>query len=260
LNLERFLIYSFFLHALLVAALVTVVSPDNRQAGSRTFETVLVSPEEVFKGLQREAPPVRVPNPPSISRSSPRQSTRQPSIGRYIPEASNTAPPFSGSPEERPGKSESDGRGGHAKPEQQTIPQHGMREKLFDRGVIGDVAKRNVDREARERTFTFDTKEFRYLVYNRRLKERIESIWVYPRDAAARGIYGDLVIRFTILRNGELGAVELVRTSGYKSLDDAAIKALYDGAPYWPLPKEWGLDAYTIEGFFIYTLYGYYIM
>lgn len=136
-------------------------------------------------------------------------------------------------------------------------------EKLFDRGVIGDIAKRNLEKGAsneKDRTFTFDTKQYRFLIYNQRLKQRIESIWVYPRDAAAQGIYGDLIIRFTILRNGALGSVELIRTSGHKSLDDAALKALKDGAPYWPLPKEWEMDSYTIEGLFIYTLYGYYIM
>jgi len=138
-----------------------------------------------------------------------------------------------------------------------------MKEKLFDRGIIGDIAKRNIEKEEREKkdkSFTFDTKEYRFLIYNQRLKQRIESIWVYPRDAAAQGIYGDLVIKFTIMQNGNLGSVELVRTSGHKSLDDAAIKALRDGAPYWPIPKEWGMEAYTIEGLFIYTLYGYYVM
>lgn len=138
-----------------------------------------------------------------------------------------------------------------------------VQERLFDRGVIGDIAKRNLEREEKEtkdKTFTFDTKQYRFLIYNQRLKQRIESIWHYPRRAAAQGIYGDLVIKFTILQNGNLGSVELMRTSGHKDLDDAAIKALYDGAPYWPLPKEWGMESYTIEGLFIYTLYGSYIM
>ena len=135
---------------------------------------------------------------------------------------------------------------------------------MFDKGVIGDLAKRDVEKEERGKkekgkSFSFDTDEFKFLIYNRRLKERIESIWIYPSEAASKGIYGDLIIRFTIKKNGQLGAVELVRTSGHKSLDDAAIKALKDGAPYWPLPKEWNLEGYTIEGHFIYTIYGYYI-
>ena len=59
------------------------------------------------------------------------------------------------------------------------------------------------------------------------------------------------------MKDGKLGAVELVRTSGYKMLDDAAIKALKDGEPYWPIPEEWGMESYTISGHFIYSIYGY---
>lgn len=133
------------------------------------------------------------------------------------------------------------------------------RERLFDEGIIGELAERDTKEERKEKIFTFDAKEYKFLIYNKKLKERIESIWIYPPDAAVRGIYGDLLIRFSIKKNGRLGEVELIRTSGYKSLDDAAIKALKDGEPYWPLPEEWGIDTYTIVGHFIYTIHGYYI-
>jgi protein TonB len=134
------------------------------------------------------------------------------------------------------------------------------KEKLFDRNIIGDIARRDVNKEEREdRTFSFDVKEMRYLTYLKRLKERIESIWIYPPDAAAKGIYGDLLIKFTIKKNGKLGAVEVVRTSGYENLDEAALKALRNAEPFWPLPDEWGMEAYTIQGHFVYTIYGYYV-
>lgn len=136
------------------------------------------------------------------------------------------------------------------------IPGKSLREKLFDSNVITQYALKE---KTKDRDITFDTKEFKYYGYMNRLKEKIEGIWKYPPDAAQKGIYGDLYIRFTINKNGELGAIELLRTSGYKSLDDAAIKALKEAAPYWPLPDEWGKDGLTITGHFIYTLYGTYI-
>ncbi len=92
-----------------------------------------------------------------------------------------------------------------------------------------------------------------------KLKDKIESIWHYPRDAASRGIQGDLKIRFTIMKNGKLDDVEVIRTSGYRDLDEAAVQALKDGTPYWPLPDDWGRDSLTITGHFVYTLYGAYI-
>jgi protein TonB len=150
-------------------------------------------------------------------------------------------------------------KGGAQKPDKPGIPAIN---RLFDKNIIGDLAKRETEKKEKERkesTLTFDTSKYRFSTYNERLKEQIENIWIYPSEEAARGIYGELIIRFTIKKNGRLGAVELVRTSGYKSLDDAAIKALRDGEPYWPLPNAWGMDAYTIEGHFIYTIYGYYV-
>jgi periplasmic protein TonB len=166
-------------------------------------------------------------------------------------------------------------------------PKPSMKEKLFDRNVINDLAKRDMEIKEQvkkdkiplldtrqEQTYgskgglknrdekkfeadkklSFDGKELKFMLYDMKLKERIEHIWIYPPSAAARGISGDLVIRFTIMKNGKLGAVELVRTSGHKDLDDAAIKALQDASPFWPLPESWGMDSYTIDGHFIYNI------
>jgi len=172
--------------------------------------------------------------------------------------APSSRPPSAASSPESGGGSENTGEG-----QRQARSAPSLRERLFDRDIVANLAKRDLareeEKEKKHKNFTFDTSEYRFLLYNRRLKERIESIWVYPPYEAEHGIYGDLMIRFTIKKNGQLGSVELLRTSGHKSLDDAAIKALKEGAPYWPLPDEWGMDAYTIEGHFIYTIYGYFI-
>ncbi len=134
-----------------------------------------------------------------------------------------------------------------------------LREQLFDSSVIGKFAQKERENIKPDNSITFDTKEYKYYGYMQRLKEKIEGIWKYPPDAAEKGIYGDLYIRFTIKKNGQLGAIELIRTSGHSSLDNAAIKALKDAEPFWPLPDEWGKDGFTITGHFIYTLHGAYI-
>jgi protein TonB len=134
-----------------------------------------------------------------------------------------------------------------------------VREKLFDRDVIGKLAQKGGANAKSEGNVTFDTGEFRYYGYLQRLREKIEGVWRYPPDAAARGVYGDLYVRFTIRKDGRLGAVELVRTSGHRSLDDAAIRALREAEPFWPLPEEWNKDGLTITGRFVYSLHGVYI-
>ncbi|HET6514481.1 MAG TPA: energy transducer TonB [Thermodesulfovibrionales bacterium] len=129
-----------------------------------------------------------------------------------------------------------------------------LREKLFDKEVLEKFAEK--EEPKRDSTITFDTEEFKYHTYMVRLREKIESIWKYPPEDAMRGIYGDLYIRFTIKKNGLLGGMELVRTSGHRSLDEAAQQALRDAQPFWPLPDEWGKDALTITGHFVYSIYG----
>ena len=137
-------------------------------------------------------------------------------------------------------------------------PGFSGRTSLFDRKTIEAIAKRDSGQSDKngdqEHPITFDTKEYRYAGYMTKLREKIESIWVYPPEEARSGHYGDLRIQFTIKKDGKLGAIELVRTSGYPALDRAAMQALKDGEPYWPLPEEWGKDSYTILGHFIYTL------
>lgn len=105
---------------------------------------------------------------------------------------------------------------------------------------------------------TLDTTDIRYAGYMSKLKQRIEYIWKYPTSAVHSGLHGDLYIRFTILQNGSLSNVEMVRTSGHQVLDKAAVQALKDGAPYWPFPKAWGKKSISITGHFIYSLGGRY--
>lgn len=128
---------------------------------------------------------------------------------------------------------------------------------LFDKETIERFAKKE---PIHEKELNFDTSDLRHRGYLKMLKEKIESIWKYPYEAATRGISGDLYIRFSIKKNGRIGEIELIRTSGHKDLDSAAMKAIKDGEPYWPLPQDWDKDELTITGHFIYILGGFYIM
>ncbi|MFZ6017851.1 MAG: energy transducer TonB [Nitrospirota bacterium] len=251
MTLKRFFTYSIALHiSILVIAISFAPAVKEKKRGGEFF-TRLVSPEEFFS----QVPFIpAIPKVRSAPHARPKSVMPEPSIeaNKKIISDLSTSP----------------GQGIEGRQGSKGIIQKPdklgplTREKLFDRSIIGDLAKREIEKEEKEkkdRTLTFNIKELRYIGYTMRLKERIESIWIYPPNAIAQGIYGDLIIEFTIKKNGRLGAVELIRTSGHKNLDDAAMKALRDGDPYWPLPDEWGMEAYTIEGHFVYTIYGYYI-
>ncbi len=245
------------------------------------FFARLVSPEEAQKPEVKQPgePPAPLPARPPVPKKESRVPVRPriadpvppvpvvPMKPREIPSDEKPLVPGEGRDSGKPPpEGLRPGTGKEDKSEQDPLTRHApapgyeRTERLFDPFVIGDIAKKDMPKETKkENAITFNTTEYRYAGYMRKLKEKIEHIWVYPPEARARGLYGDLKIRFVIRKNGSLESVELVRTSGYKMLDDAAIKALKDGEPYWPLPDEWGMDTYPVLGHFIYSIYGYQI-
>ena len=128
---------------------------------------------------------------------------------------------------------------------------------LFDKKTIEKFARKG---SPARKGLTFDTSEFKHRGYMRMLKEKIEGIWKYPEEAARLGLSGDLYMKFSIKSNGEIGEIELLRTSGYSALDEAAAKALKDAEPYWPLPENWEKETLEIKGHFIYILGRTYVM
>ncbi len=270
--MRRAIIYSFIFHLLLFSLIFFLKEP-KKESREKPFYARIITPEELQKLLSRETLPERRglvhPFPfkeaPEVPKSRDLSGkNREKNIIKTFPKRLEQQQVISPQPEDRAGEQIPPAVSPLTKQEFPPVeslkkkPESFTGERLFDKDIISKLAEREKNPPT-ESSLTFSTREFRYQGYMQRLKEKIERIWKYPRDAAERGIYGDLYIRFTILKNGRLGAVELIRTSGYKSLDDAALKALKDGEPYWPLPDEWGKDGLTITGHFIYTYYGGYI-
>lgn len=275
MTIKKFIVLSIIIHAGILIGLYFM--PESSKKKTTEFLASLVTPEELRKPETRA-----VPLPPAVPRKKgallpPRKPPLPPASPKYTPSPEKPLVPGMGNDTGRPlpkgvtppteggekgvrsetGKSKGDrdilgSRGGSGR------PGDSLREKLYDPAVIGDIAMKEAGgKHKKDDSITFDTSDYRYEGYMRKLKAKIESIWIYPPEALARGLYGDLKIRFTIRKDGRLGAVELVRTSGYRMLDDAAMRALKDGEPYWPLPDEWGMESYSILGHFVYSLYGY---
>ena len=247
-TLKRFLIYSIAIHLLsaLCLFLINIINNIPQQNKPTPMIARLLTPEEA--GVRtimpkfNAAPKILHPAPSSTGKKQP----FVPTFGNSLPKSSQpgsgkTAEPFSTT------KTDSAGSGSLLK-----------RRALLDRSEIIKIVKKQPNPKEKN-SVTFSSKEFKHDSYMLKLRDKIESIWQYPQTAAAKGIYGDLLISFTIKKDGSLGSVELIRTSGNRELDDAAMKALQDAAPFWPLPEEWKSDAFSISGHFIYTLYGTYI-
>jgi TonB family protein len=95
--------------------------------------------------------------------------------------------------------------------------------------------------------------EVQYISYFASIKRKIELVWQYPYDAAIAGVQGECTIDFVIGRSGKLESVELVRGSGYKVLDDEAVRSVRKASPFDPIPANYDIPNLPIRGRFVYV-------
>jgi len=223
LSLTKFLLISLAFHVLLFAAALFLPKPS---------------------GSQREATPVQIVNLPRH-------------VLKRLPPVEQKVPPVSIPSPKRFGEDmEAGGPQAVPKPDHRSLEEH-------KQGPLPFLTQKDIDRLARkgmppkkpgEESVTLDTDEFKFISYNRWLKVKVESILHYPELAAITGLSGVTYIRFDIMQDGSLGQLELLKSSGYKILDDEALEAIRDSAPFQPLPEEWSMERYTIRAAVIFYL------
>lgn len=71
-------------------------------------------------------------------------------------------------------------------------------------------------------------------------RERIESVGNrnYPERAREQQIYGELRLMVALLPNGEVSEIKILHSSGYRLLDEAAIRIVQLAAPFDAFPPE----------------------
>ena len=84
------------------------------------------------------------------------------------------------------------------------------------------------------------TSEYRFAQYIDNFRVKIERIGTlnYPEEARARKIYASLQLTVGIRADGEVESIEVNRSSGYKFLDQAAIRIVRLAAPFEPFSVE----------------------
>lgn len=70
--------------------------------------------------------------------------------------------------------------------------------------------------------------------YLNQWRERIESVGNrnYPERAREQQLFGDLRLMVALLPNGEVHEIKVLKSSGYKLLDEAAMRIVHLAAPY----------------------------
>ena len=85
-----------------------------------------------------------------------------------------------------------------------------------------------------------NAREFRFASYMDAWRTKVERLGNlnYPEEAVRRGISGALLMDVAINPDGSLHAVRVLRSSGHKVLDQAAMRIVKLAAPYPPLSED----------------------
>jgi protein TonB len=88
------------------------------------------------------------------------------------------------------------------------------------------------------------TQEYKYAAYMDAWRAKVERVGNlnYPEQAKRQGIAGSLVLDVAIKPDGSLLGVQVLRPSGQKVLDDAAVRIVELAAPFAPLPPDMRAD------------------
>jgi periplasmic protein TonB len=278
LHFTKFLIASIALHALLIVAAFYLIKPLPTELPFTPVRIVNLPTQEM-----KQLPPVQQPEPERPApipppRPAPVPPPRPapvppppPPPQRIIPE--KRLPPsavplprkFGESeelklPKTSPGTGIPEGaeQGGEKGTGKTGLPsRHQETERLpfLSQNDIDELARKGMPKkQPGDDSVTLDTDEFKFMSYNRWLKIKIESMLKYPDLAAVSGYQGTLYIKFDINKDGTLGGLEILQSSGYKILDDEALRSIRASAPFQPLPDDWKMDRYSIRAAVIFYL------
>lgn len=89
---------------------------------------------------------------------------------------------------------------------------------------------------------TASTREYAYAAYMRAWVARVQRIGNlnYPEQARQRQLYGNLILTVVLNPDGSVAKAEIIQSSGYPLLDDAALRIVRLAAPFPPVPDKAG--------------------
>ena len=282
IHFTKFFVASLALHALMIVAALYLIQPALTQLPFTPVRIVDLTQQE-----SRQLPPLERPEPvrpapePPAPPPPPRPAPQRIAPEKPLPPNAVPMPKKFGESEELKLPKTSPGAGLPEGAEQgketgktgliptykepgeagRKTPSRGAgRLPFLSQNDIDELARRGMpQRQPGDNSVTLDTDEFKLMSYNRWLKIKIESMLRYPELAAQSGYQGTLYIKFDINKDGSLGGVDILQSSGYKILDDEALRAIRACAPFQPLPDDWKMDRYSIRAAVIFILGGSYI-
>ncbi len=108
--------------------------------------------------------------------------------------------------------------------------------------------------EKTEDTISLDTKDKRYVSYAKVIKERLMQHWEYPRKARDNLIEGQVLVIFSLDRQGNLQDIKILMPSAYAILDEETQRVIRASAPFPSFPGSVTVQKLNIKANFAYIL------
>lgn len=130
-------------------------------------------------------------------------------------------------------------------PERMGLPERRVRET--ERARLNAEINRSFQeyqQMPRHKYLNARTQEYKYAAYMDAWRAKVERVGNlnYPEQAKRLNIAGSLVLDVAINPDGTLQGIQVLRPSGHKVLDDAAMRIVELAAPYPPLPADMRAD------------------
>ncbi len=90
--------------------------------------------------------------------------------------------------------------------------------------------------------------------YQKKVRIKIEQARRYPIFARRNEIEGVIKVGFTILSDGRVEGIKIIKSSNSKILDEAACNTIRQAAPFPPVPEEAGNDQLQMQVDIVFKL------
>lgn len=246
------------LHALIILGISFDIHRGDPPEPERTLDVTLVPPKEILRekpkdpeflaqisqqgGAERQADerPAAPPSPPAVKpkpkpkREIERSGAPQPQLSREKPLLTTT--------NAKRKEVRRDPKPPVRAPARPDVAQLlASTQQEIDR-LTSELDRRSVNasRKLRRKAINASTQEYKYSVYLEAWRKKVERIGNlnYPDEAKSKKLYGNLMLHVAIRTDGSVDQIRLVRSSGHKILDDAAIRIVELASPYAPLPPD----------------------
>jgi len=253
------LLAAILLHAFVILGISFDIQRDNPPAPERTLDIALVKPQE--KPPEQKKPDF-LANASQLGGGEEISKTR-PSSPMGNPQTLRTeetpAPPLTQSAAPAPAEPQPQAPVITARKTPQKVVVSDPKPRV-DPGPRPKVAQllastqREIDRltaeldrrtqaasqQKRRKTINASTQEYKYASYLEAWRKKVERIGNlnYPDEAKRKKLFGALILHVAVRNDGSIEQIRLLRSSGHKVLDDAAIRIVRLSAPFASFPPE----------------------